>query len=82
MAREYVESTSIEWFEYDEREKALDLAFVGGEAYRYHGVPARVCDGLRAAESKGRYVNVVIKPRYTYTPLGSRRGGARRRGTR
>ncbi len=75
MAREYVDSTSIEWFEYDERGKALDLAFVGGEAYRYHGVPPRVCDGLRAAESKGRYVNSVIKPRYPYTRLGSRGGG-------
>lgn len=69
MAREYVESTSIEWFEYDKGAKALDLAFVGGDAYRYHGVPAQVCDGLRAAESKGRYVNAVIKPRYPYTRL-------------
>ena len=69
MAREYVDSTSIEWFDYDERMAALDLAFVGGKAYRYHGVPAHVRDELRAAESKGRYVNAVIKPHYPYTPL-------------
>jgi hypothetical protein len=69
MAREYVDSTSIEWFDYDERMAGLDLAFVGGKTYRYHGVPAHVRDELRAAQSKGRYVNAVIKPHYPYTPL-------------
>jgi KTSC domain len=72
MAREYVDSTSIEWFEYDDATNSIDLAYVGGDVYRYHDVPPHVCDGLRAAESKGRYVNMVIKPQYRYTRLTAR----------
>lgn len=69
MAREYVESSSIEWFEYDVRSAALDLAYVHGNVYRYHGVPSNVPDELRAAASKGRYVNAVIKPLYRCSRL-------------
>lgn len=73
MAREYVDSTNIEWFEYDEATHCMDLAYVDGDVYRYHDVPPRICGGLRAAESKGRYVNTVIKPQYRYTRLTARR---------
>lgn len=69
MAREYVDSTSIEWFQYDEPGSALDLAYAGGHVYRYYGVPRHVCEELRAAESKGKYVNAAIKPYYRYTRL-------------
>ena len=73
MAREYVDSSSIEWFEYDEATGCVDLAYVDGDVYRYHDLPAHICDGLRAADSKGRYVHTVIKPRYRYTRLTARR---------
>jgi len=73
MAREYVDSSSIEWFEYDEAMSSIDLAYVGGDVYRYHDVPPRIPDGLRAAESIGRYVNTVIKPHYRCTRLTTRR---------
>lgn len=73
MAREYVDSTSIEWFEYDEATSCIDLAYIDGDVYRYHDVPRRIRDGLRAAESKGRYVNTVIKPQYRYSRLTARR---------
>ncbi|HEX3465253.1 MAG TPA: KTSC domain-containing protein [Candidatus Elarobacter sp.] len=73
MAREYLDSTSIEWFEYDEDERCIDLSYVDGDVYRYHDVPPHVCGGLRAAPSKGHYVNTVIKPQYRYTRLTRRR---------
>jgi hypothetical protein len=41
----------------------------GGAAYRYLGVPENVYAALRAAESKGRYVNEVVKPRYRFIRL-------------
>jgi hypothetical protein len=69
MAREYVESTSIDWFDYDVRARVLEIAYASGGVYRYAGVSERDCDELRAAESKGRFVNEVIKKRYRYTRL-------------
>ena len=74
MPREYVESTSIEWFEYDARARVLEIAYASGGVYRYAEVCARDCDELRAAESKGRFVNEVIKKRYRYTRVRSPRG--------
>jgi uncharacterized membrane protein len=64
MAREYVDSTSIEWFRYEPRARRLDVEFVSGGIYRYADVPGAVVDELRAAESKGRYINQEIKPYY------------------
>jgi hypothetical protein len=66
MAREYVTSTSVEWIEYDASARALEIAFASGGVYRYLDVPRAEYDRLRAAESKGRHVNEVIKKRYRY----------------
>ncbi|MDB5073028.1 MAG: hypothetical protein JWM87_4139 [Candidatus Eremiobacteraeota bacterium] len=64
MAREYVTSTSIVWFEFDVQTRMLEIEFISGGVYRYFGVPPTVADELRAADSKGRFVNEIIKPRY------------------
>ena len=69
MAREYVTSTSVEWLEYDASARTLQIAFASGGIYRYFDVTAAVCDQLRAAESKGRFVNEVIKRRFRYARL-------------
>jgi hypothetical protein len=69
MAREYLTSTSVEWIEYDASARTLEIAFESGGMYRYLDVPATVYDQLRAAESKGRFVNEVVKPRYRYARL-------------
>ena len=66
MAREYLTSTSVEWIEYDAATRTLEIAYASGGVYRYFDVPPAVCDQLRAAESKGRFVNAVVKPRYRY----------------
>jgi len=66
MAREYVTSTSVEWIEYDASARTLEIAFASGGVYRYFDVPFAVHDQLRAAESKGRFVNEVVKRRYRY----------------
>lgn len=64
MAREYVTSTSVEWIEYDASARTLEIAFESGGVYRYLDVPPPICDELRAAESKGRFVNETVKPHY------------------
>jgi hypothetical protein len=70
MAHEYVESTSVVWFDYDAGAETLDIAYESGGIYRYLAVPQTVCDQLRAAESKGRFVNEVIKKHYRYRRIG------------
>ncbi len=67
--REYVTSTSVVWIDYDASTRTLDIAFASGGVYRYAAVPPAVCDQLRVAESTGRFVNEVIKPRYRYVRL-------------
>jgi hypothetical protein len=69
MAREYVTSTSVEWIEYDASARTLEIAFESGGVYRYLDVPAAICERFRAAESKGRFVNELVKPRYRYVRL-------------
>lgn len=69
MAREYVTSTSVEWIEYDAGARTLDIAFASGGVYRYAGVPPAEYERLRAAESKGRFVNEVVKQHYGHVRL-------------
>ncbi len=44
----------------------LEIEFAGGGVYRYLGVPEATWERLRAAESKGRFVNAIIKKYYRY----------------
>lgn len=50
---------------YYPQSQTLRLGFVGGEAYDYLRVPPSVIAEFAAAESKGRFVNEVIK-RFRY----------------
>ena len=59
-------STAIEHFGYDEAARELHVTFVGGAAYTYYRVPKSVYSGLRAATSKGRFLNMFIKDRYDF----------------
>ena len=59
-------STAIERFDYDEAARELHVTFVGGAAYTYYRVPKSVYSALRAATSKGRFLNMFIKDRYDF----------------
>jgi hypothetical protein len=59
-------STVIEHFDYDEVTRELHVTFVGGGAYTYYRVPKSVYSALRAATSKGRFLNMFIKDRYDF----------------
>jgi hypothetical protein len=57
-----VESTSIRAIGYDpEKDEAWVEFLTRSGSYVYFGVPAEVYAGLEEAESKGSYVNCVIK---------------------
>lgn len=65
----HVESSAIEMVGYEPTEMALIVVFKGGAIYRYSGVPERLYDQLMAAESKGTFVNKLIKPYFPVEPL-------------
>jgi hypothetical protein len=62
----HVLSSSIEAVGYDPARRELTVRFAGGGTYAYEDVPRAVYDALLAAESKGRYVNGVLKPGYAF----------------
>jgi hypothetical protein len=64
MDREKVESSAIRTVGYDPDRALLELEFHSGRVYRYHEVPRSVYRRFMAAESKGRYFNLAIKPEY------------------
>jgi hypothetical protein len=65
-----VDSTSIAAVGYDAATRDLYIRFHESEAlYAYHGVDPATYAELLASESKGRYVNREIKPRFDYTRL-------------
>ena len=65
-----VESSSIAAVGYDPTTRGLYLRFAGsGHAYLYHDVPPATFEELMHAESKGAFVNTMIKGSYGYRRL-------------
>jgi hypothetical protein len=62
-----VPSTVIRNFRYHAREQKLEVVFVSGRCYFYHGVPADVFNAMKAALSKGTFFNAHIRNRFRYT---------------
>jgi hypothetical protein len=64
-------SSSIAAAGYDARAAVLRIRFMGGGTYDYLGVPEELYAALEEADSKGRFVNGVIKPRFPYRRVAS-----------
>ena len=73
MNREPVDSSAIQSIGYDAGERALEVQFASGDVYRYDGVPERVHEEFRAAESRGRYFQERVRDAYPYRRV--ERGG-------
>ncbi len=69
IRRNPVESSSIVSEGYDVPTNSLDIEFVGGGVYLYLDVPPSVYAQFRAADSKGGFVNTVVKKRYRFMRL-------------
>jgi hypothetical protein len=69
------DSSMISAYGYDESEGVLEVAFHRTGVYRYYDVPLHVFEGLRDAESKGRYMRAHIIDMY---PWEKKRGRSRR----
>ena len=61
------ESSNVEGYGYDSKNKQLWIAFKGNKVYRYDGVPKEICNELHLAESKGKYVSSNIRNKFNTT---------------
>lgn len=66
---EAVDSQGIRWIRYDERSRTLDVAYTASGEYRYFDVGPEVYAWLMKAESKGKFVNRLVKEKYRYERL-------------
>jgi hypothetical protein len=64
-----IKSTGIRWIRYDEHARTLDVAYVNSGEYRYFDVEPEVYAWLSKVESKGRFVNRLVKEKYRYERL-------------
>ena len=65
-----VESSAVARIGYDAEPEEAFVEFLGGDLYAYEGVPADVYEELAHAESKGTFVNEVIKEYPVREPRG------------
>lgn len=61
-----VESTNLSRIRYDENTLTLEIEFHGGRVYQYFDVPSHIFEGLKAADSHGRFFNEQIKGHFRY----------------
>lgn len=64
-----VNSKGIKSVRYDERTRTLDVAYTSSGEYRYFDVGPEVYAWLMRAESKGKFVNRLVKEKYRYERL-------------
>jgi hypothetical protein len=69
---EAVNSKGIRWIRYDEHTRTLDVAYTASGEYRYFDVGPEVYAWLMKAESKGKFVNRLVKEKYRYERLDAK----------
>lgn len=51
---------------YDAEHRVLRIGYVSGNSYDYLDVPANVYEAMKAAGSKGKFLNEKIKGKYGF----------------
>jgi len=59
-------SSVIARMHYDARAAILEVIFVSGTVYQYRQVPPSVYEAMKAATSKGSFLNKHIKGNYAF----------------
>lgn len=60
------ESSNVSGFGYNTSTHVITVEFNNGTKYDYYDVPEHIFEGMKAAESKGKYLNSQIKGSYRY----------------
>jgi hypothetical protein len=61
-----IKSKGILRVAYDARARTLDVEFSSSKIYRYFDVPPSVYAWLERVESKGRFLNRLVKDKYRF----------------
>jgi len=67
-----VTSSNINRVGYNPASETLFVEFHGGRLYAYDGVPAKVYREFEAASSLGQFLNLIIKPGYSFRQIGGK----------
>ena len=67
--RVQVQSSNLDWIEYDSGTEQLTIGFKNASVYRYDHVPAGVYDGLLRTASQGGYFSSHIKTAYHFVKV-------------
>ena len=62
MKRTFFKSSALRTGGYDKASQTLELEYTNGGIYQYFPVPPEVYDEFLKAESKGKFINLHIKP--------------------
>jgi hypothetical protein len=62
-------STNVARIGYDAATLTLAIEFRNGSQYQYFDVPQHIFDGLRQADSVGKYINTQIKGVFRFARL-------------
>lgn len=62
-----ITSSNLAACAYDVESKILRIVFKNGSIYDYAGVPRATYDGLKTAESAGKYFHANVRDVYTFT---------------
>lgn len=60
------QSSNVAGFSYSEASKVLTVEFNSGSRYDYYDVPEHIFEGMKDADSKGKYLNANVKGHYRY----------------
>jgi len=69
MERIHVVSSLLRTVGFDPQTGTLEVVFVRGGIYEYHGMPQTVYDELMRAASKGTFYNAYIRNVYPFSRL-------------
>jgi len=64
MNKVYLNSSAVNWVDYDEKTHVMHINFHQGDTYPFCGVPLSIYEGLINATSSGKFYNDYIKDRY------------------
>ena len=66
MVTHSVKSKAVHWIRYDDDARVLEVEFESSLTYRYFDVPRDVYEWLLKVESKGRFINRLVKDKFRY----------------
>ena len=62
-------SSVVAAIRYDVRSSTLRVVYISGAVYDYKKVPQKIYEEMKAASSKGEYLNKEIKPNYKFEKI-------------